>query len=71
MGYQKDVAAAVVFQASNQLRKTCERLRQGSTGRHQLWEPAMNNGLLGDHTLEQLTQEEEEGSDIWKKAVNC
>ena len=62
MGYQKDVAAAVVFQASNQLRKTL------TSGRRQLWESALERGLLGDHPLDQLT-EEEEGSETWKNAV--
>ena len=62
MGYQKDVAAAVVFQASNQLRK---RL---TSGRRQLWESALERGLLGDHPLDQLA-EEKEGSETWKNAV--
>ena len=65
MGYQKDVAAAVVFQASNQLSK---RLRCGASGRRQLWESALERGLLGDHPLDQL-EEEEEGSETWKNAV--
>ena len=62
VGYQKDVAAAVVFQASNQLRK---RL---TGGLRQLRESAWERGLLGDHPLDQLA-EEEEGSEAWKNAV--
>ena len=65
VGYQKDVAAAVVFQASNQLSK---RLRCGASGRRQLWESALERGLLGDHPLYQLA-EEKEGSETWKNAV--
>ena len=59
VGYQKDVAAAVVFQASNQLSK---RL---TSGQRQLWESAWE---LGDHPLDQLA-EEEEGSEAWKNVV--
>jgi hypothetical protein len=70
VGYQKDVAAAVVFQASSQLRKTCERLKGETTGRQQLWETAWRDGLLGDCSLEQLA-EEDEGSHNWKEAVNA
>ena len=54
MGYQKDVAAAVVFQASIQLRNRCKRA----------WESA----LLGLCTPDELAMEQE-GSDTWKKAV--
>ena len=68
MGYQKDVAAAVVFQASSQLRKTYERLRRETTGRQQLWERAWEDDLLGSGSVEQLSQEEE-GSDPWAEAV--
>ncbi|CAI8034865.1 E3 ubiquitin-protein ligase RNF213 [Geodia barretti] len=64
VGYRKDVAAAVVFQASSQLRKTCEIL----IGQQQLWETAWRDGLLGDCSLEQLA-EEDEGSHNWKEAV--
>ena len=68
MGYQKDVAAAVVFQASSQLRKTYERLRRETTGRQQLWERAWQDGLLGSGSVEQLSQEEE-GCNPWAEAV--
>ena len=68
MGYQKDVAAAVVFQASSQLSNTCQRLRREIRCRKQLWEKAWEDGLLGDGGLDQLTHEQE-GSDSWKKAV--
>ena len=68
MGYHKDVAAAVVFQASNQLRKTCQRLKEGITGGQYLWEKAWEDGLLGGISLKQLAQEKE-GSDSWKQAV--
>ena len=60
------MAAAVVFQASSQLRKTCEIL----IGQQQLWETAWRDGLLGDCSLEQLA-EEDEGSHNWKEAVNA
>ena len=71
MGYQKDVAAAVVFQASSQLRKVRDRLRQtaGSSGRCQLWETAWQDRLLGEGSLEELAHEDE-GSEIWREAVS-
>ena len=59
VGYHKDVAAAVVFQASNQLRKRV------TSGREQLWESAWERR---DHPLDQLA-EEEEGSEAWKNMV--
>ena len=68
MGYQQDVAAAVVFQASNQLRKTCLRLKEETTGGQHLWEKAWEDDLLGDCSLDELAQEEE-GSESWKEAV--
>ena len=70
MGYQKDVAAAVVFQASSQLRKMCGRWQEGEeyTSRHQLWEAAWERGLLGGCSLDELA-DEEEGSESWKEAV--
>ena len=68
VGYQKDVAAAVVFQASSQLGKTCKRIRREATSWPQLWEQSWEDCLLGDCSLDQLAQEQE-GSDIWKKAV--
>ena len=61
VGYQKDVAAAVVFQASIQLRNRCKRVRSGC---QQLWESA----LLGLCTPDELAMEQE-GSDTWKKVV--
>ena len=69
VGYQQDVAAAVVFQASNQLRKTCQRLKEGITDQQQLWESGWEDGLLEDCSLDQLAQETE-GSESWKKAVS-
>ena len=69
MGYQQDVAAAVVFQASNQLRKTCQRPREETIGGQHLWEKALEDDLLGDCSLDQLAQETE-GSESWKKAVS-
>ena len=68
VGYQEDVAAAVVFLASSQLRKACERLRGKTTGQQQLWETAWEDGLLGRFNLEQLT-EEDKGSHSWQEAV--
>ena len=70
MGYHKDVAAAVVFQASSQLRKMCGRWKDGEehTTRHLQWQTALENRLLGECSLDELV-EEEEGSDHWKQAV--
>ena len=68
LGYQKDVAAAVVFQASSQLRKTCDRLREPVTGSHHLWESAWKQRLLGNGPLEEVACQRE-GSDPWKRAV--
>ena len=70
VGYQKDVAAAVVFQASSQLRKMCGRWQEGEeyTSRHHLWETAWMNGLLGTYSLDELVNEKE-GSDRWNEAV--
>ena len=70
MGYQQDVAAAVVFQASSQLRKTCQRLREETTGGQHLWEKAWEDGLLGNFSLYQVA-EQEEGSESWKQAVRA
>ena len=70
VGYHKDVAAAVVFQASSQLRKMCGRWKDGEehTTRHLLWQTALEDGLLEECSLNELV-EEEEGSDHWKQAV--
>ena len=70
VGYQKDVAAAVVFQASSQLRKMCGRWHEEDeyTSKHQLWETARERGLLGGCSLDELANEEE-GSECWKEAV--
>lgn len=70
VGYHKDVAAAVVFQASSQLKKTCQRLKKSCPGRHHVWESAWNNRLLGECSLEELAKQDE-GSDIYRKAVCC
>ena len=73
VGYQKDVAAAVIFQASNQLRKTCDRLTQPVeyfTDRNHLWQSAWENGLLGKGSLQEVAHQKEE-SDTWKEAVCC
>ena len=71
VGYQKDVAAAVVFQASSQLRKTCDRLREPVdyfTDRHHLWQSAWEHGLLGKGPLMEVAHNKE-GSDPWKRGV--
>ena len=69
VGYHKDVGAAVVFQASSQLRKMCGRWKDGEehTTRHPLWQTALEE-LLEDCSLNELV-EEEEGSNNWKHAV--
>ena len=64
MGYQSDTAAAVVFQASNQLYQLQTR-RDGC----QLWRTAWESGLSGDCALADL--DEEEGSKLWKQAVSA
>lgn len=60
VGYQKDVAAAVVFQASSHLKKLWNNV-------YPLWKSAWENGLLGDFSLEAIR--EKEGLDKWKQAV--
>ena len=58
----------MIFQASSQLRKTCDRLREPVeylTGKHHIWESAWEQGLLGKGPLTHV----EEVSDTWKQAV--
>ena len=63
------MAAAVVFQASSQLKKTCDRYRHREfTGRQQLWQAAWEQGMLGDFSLEEVVSKDE-GSDIWRETV--
>ena len=69
VGYQNDVAAAVVFQASSQLRKVQKRYENTTSSRRQLWESAWEDGLLGDGTLEELALDNE-GSNKWQEAVS-
>ena len=71
VGYQNDVAAAVVFQASSQLRRAQKRYVDENTtsSRRQLWESAWENVLLGDGTFGELALENE-GSDKWQEAVS-
>ena len=70
VGYQNDVAAAVVFQASSQLRRVQKRyVDEDISSRRQLWESSWENGLLGDSTLRELALENE-GSDKWQEAVS-
>ena len=62
IGYQKDTPAAVVFQASRQLK----RLRKG-----QQWRISSlhENRILGDVNPEELMCENK-GSNVWKIAVS-
>ena len=85
VGYQKDTAAAVVFQASSHLRQMSQRVhgqwregegeggeevgRMGEATRRQLWETAWDAGLLGKCSLLELA-DEEEGSEQWMQAVS-
>ena len=70
VGFHNDVAAAVVFQASSQLRKVQKRYEDMNiTCRRQLWESAWENGLLGGDTLKELVLENE-GSNKWQEAVS-
>ena len=62
IGYQKDTPAAVVFQASRQLK----RLRKGV---HRRLESMKEYSVFRDISLEELTKEEK-GSDLWKLAVS-
>lgn len=62
IGYQKDTPAAVVFQASRQLK----RLRKAPYWR---LESLQENTILGDIPLAELIAEKQ-GSDLWKLAVS-
>ena len=64
VGYHKDVAAAVVFQASNQLKKTLKNNGEHIT-QHQVWESAWREGLrlLGP------LKTDDEGSNSWQETV--
>ena len=67
VGYENDVAAAVVFQASSQLRRVQKRYADKDiSSRRQLWESAWENG---DGTLEELALDNE-GSNKWQEAVS-
>ena len=61
IGYQKDTPAAVVFQASRQLK----RLRKG----HRRLESMKEYSIFRHISLEELANEEK-GSDLWKLAVS-
>ena len=62
IGYQKDTPAAVVFQASRQLK----RLRKGPYWR---LESLQECSVFRDISLEELATEEK-GSELWKLAVS-
>ena len=62
VGYQKDTPAAVVFQASRQLK----RLRKAPYWR---LESMQEYSIFREISLEELA-EEEKGSNLWKIAVN-
>ena len=63
VGYQKDVAAAVLLQATNQLRNVCKN----EDGMY-MWKTALENGMPEQCSLEVL-RNEKETSDLWKKGV--
>ena len=63
VGYQRDTAAAVVFQSSRQL----ESLMLGnSSSLNTIKESIMFEGL----SVEDLQSAEEKGSQVWKRAVS-
>ena len=63
IGYQKDTPAAVVFQASRQLK----RLRKGPYWR---LESMQEYSVFQDISLEELAMEEK-GSELWKLTVSA
>ena len=65
VGYQKDTAAAVVFQASNQLQQYLS-----GTCTSYLWEVASDKGLLNMPPRDELMFAGED-SELWRKAVSC
>ena len=60
IGYQKDTPAAVVFQASKQLKKFRKGLSMNRL---------IESGILGDIPAEELVREAKD-SDMWKDAVS-
>ena len=60
IGYQKDTPAAVVFQASKQLKKYRKGLSMSRLS---------ESGILGDIPTEELVKEAKD-SDMWKDAVS-
>ena len=66
IGYQKDTPAAVIFQASNQLKKLVASEGGDSTP---AWERLQTIGVLKDITTKDLS-EADESSDSWKDAVS-
>ena len=60
IGYQKDTPAAVVFQASKQLKKFKKGLSMSTL---------TESGILGEISPEELLNEVK-GSDMWKEAVS-
>ena len=58
-----------MFEASNQLKKTCDRYRNREfICQQQLWELVWERGELGDFALEEVASKED-GSEIWQEAV--
>ena len=66
IGYQKDTPAAVIFQASNQLKKLVASEGGDSTP---AWERLQKIGVLKDITTKDLSKADE-SSDSWKDAVS-
>ena len=64
MGYHKDASAAVVFQATNQLREVCE----GRDVRRRLLWMIEGDNVMKDCSLDKL-RGTTEGSDQWKQSV--
>ena len=68
MGYQEDTPAAVVFQASNQLRQ-CVQERAYVAHSSYLWVEAQKKGRLKISSWDELEGMDED-SEQWKQAVS-
>ena len=64
IGYQRDTPAAVVFQATNQLRK----LLSDGANMSPVWQRLQRIGVLENISPERL-MDDDEGCDEWKEAV--
>ena len=65
IGYQKDTPAAVVFQATNQLKKLLSDCSMAAF----YWEKLQKVGIVGNIPAEEL-RDVGEKSDVWKETVS-